>query len=231
MAQQRVQPYAVFGRLDLASVGGAHGGQGVGQQDPGLEQVHVVVELHDAAREQRVVEAHLAHDLAAEDALVAEVVNREHRLQAEERRVVGEPVPQVGDGQAALPVMDVDDVRTVHVPDDVERGLAEHAEPHMVVRVVGAIGRVKAAGAIVEVGTVDQEERDPAFDHNVDLGRVGIRAEPDREALGNPLGRAERDRAIPRQHHRHVVAVAHERRRQRPDHIREAATLGKGHGF
>ena len=111
-AQQAVQVFAVVGGLDFLRVGGADGGDFVRVDDAGLQVVGATEILQLVVREGAVRQAqHVLHVADAKHALIAEVVDGEHRadgvilgqalvLDAQQRR-----------DHAGLPVMSVNHVR------------------------------------------------------------------------------------------------------------------------
>ncbi len=162
-AQHAVELRAVLRGLDLARVGGAHGGHDVGRHDALLEQVDAAVELEPFDREVLPAQAQRGQRGAREDALVGEVVDREHRARRRERGGLGHEGLEVAGHEGGGPVVAMHDVDRAAAGDalahDLGRGPRQDGEAQGVVGVVLAALAVDA-GAIEEAGRVDHDEVD-----------------------------------------------------------------------
>jgi hypothetical protein len=78
MAEQAVEPAATLRRADLARVGRAHGGYPVGEGQAALDERQAAVELEPVERPQVGGELERPQQPVVEQALVGEVVDREH---------------------------------------------------------------------------------------------------------------------------------------------------------
>ena len=157
-AQEAVEAVGVFGFGDFARVGRADGGDVAGVVQPRFEVGHLSVEFEAVGAEHVGRQAEFGEVVAAEDARVGDVVDGKDGF---DRDVPG---VQVGECQAALPVVPVDEVG---FPPAVrargQRGAhpAEQAEAQVVVAVVGVVlVVVGVAVAAVEVRRFDEVEAD-----------------------------------------------------------------------
>src|SRR5271154_1891759 len=78
-AEKSIQTKTVLGCLDFASVAFADGADGVAPGNAGFQKIHVAEELQLLRVHPAWVQSEFEHDLRSEDALIAEIVNREHR--------------------------------------------------------------------------------------------------------------------------------------------------------
>src|SRR5882724_1291806 len=124
-SQQCVHGESELGGLNLARVRGADGGHYVGVDDAGLEETHLVPELDAFGVIRRPVEPEIAKQTPVEIALIAEIVNRENGLGAEEGGVAGEVDFEIGSEQAGLPVVPVKNVGPENATGDSDGGLAQ----------------------------------------------------------------------------------------------------------
>ncbi len=207
-------------------VGRADGGQLVGVVQPGLHERALAVELEALGSEGRAGQLQLAELQRIEFADEGEVVHGED---------AGRPRPgvqrQVRAGQRRVPVVRMDQVGAPVAIDiaaaQMRRHPAEQAEAARVVGPVAAVRRqVRVAGPVVQERRVDQVDRQvearqptaPHFDRRRAEGAAQAR---------HHAGSFERveQRRIAGQQQPHVGAGTRQRRRQRRDHVAEAAGL------
>src|SRR5262249_19551935 len=102
LAEDALQAVAEIGGLDFLGVARTDGGDPVGEDDAGLEEVELPVELELAKVEQLPVEAAQRKLRRAKQALIGNVMNREHRTHLLEAR------PQALWSVAAIDFIQVD---------------------------------------------------------------------------------------------------------------------------
>ena len=105
--QQAVEPLAIFGRQDLARVGGADGVDHGRVVDPARHEVHLVGPFLDQPAR---VDAEICEHAARAASLVHQVVNREHRRQVPIAFISLPRRRQPGNRGRGMPVVRLDDV-------------------------------------------------------------------------------------------------------------------------
>jgi len=196
-------------RLDLARVRGAHGGHHVGEQDADLHEVHAAVVFERAVREERGArKAGEPEHPRVDDALVAQVVDREHGGRVRECALLGVVRAHEGRRPRRLLVVRVQDVeRLAEALDRLYRRAREEEEALGVVRVALARGRV-----VIEPGAV--EEAAVAGMVHEQHARLVARAVGDRELRGLVPHAPGHERAgeiaeLPASGHGEVAPVRH----------------------
>jgi hypothetical protein len=164
VTQHAIELRAVLGGDDLLRVRLAHGGQLRGAPETSFEQVRLPIELGAFHREIFPGDAHLGQLLLRDDALVREVVDRQHR-----RGQAADLTSKVGH-QRRRPIVRVEHLegrpRGLALASELHGGTREGGEPGGVVRVVEAIFPVDA-GAIEQPGQIDRHEIDAAGETSV----------------------------------------------------------------
>jgi hypothetical protein len=227
--QVAVEAHPVLRGLDLPGVGGAHGGDGPGVQDAGLE-------VAEAAGGERVLvqqvaggeEPGVGQDPGVEGALVPQVVDGEQRPGAVEELVPGEDAAQQERHQGGLPVVDVGHVRREpHGLAGPQGGPLQRREAQVLVGPVA-----------VDRGAVEEARAAHEVDRQVGAGeRRGVDGDPD--AVGAegelqlrdhgaevPAGRL--DPGVHRQEGPDVVAEPVEQPGQGGGDVAEPPRLGEG---
>ena len=126
--QQSVQTVAEPGVQDLLCVGGADRGDLVGRLKSTLHEVGAAIVLHDVLVTAADA-AGIFQNVGAVLALVGNVVDGEHRLDAVELIQMAVVQVQVHGHQSSLPVVAVDDVRgEVDVEQGLQHGTGEEGE-------------------------------------------------------------------------------------------------------
>ena len=159
MLQHTLQTAAKRGTLDLLGIATADCVDRVGEDQPGLHQVQLAVELHLMPVEVSPVESGQQHVPVPELPLIGHVVDREQ---------TGDPfIPrrgaildfQVGRNQAGLPIVGMQHVDVqVEQPNCLEDRAAEEDKPLAIVDVVLAVGPVEFV-AIEVLILLDQVDR------------------------------------------------------------------------
>src|SRR5438094_235346 len=104
LAQHRIQPRAVFRRLNVARVTLAHGRDRIGENDAAFDEIELAIKLHALRAEIMSRQRGESEIHAPEIALVGDVVNGQHGLK-------WQPLVAHKYGhESALPVVHVDDV-------------------------------------------------------------------------------------------------------------------------
>ncbi len=248
LGEHAVHAATVVGRLDLTGVGRADGVEQVAEDDAGLEEVDVPVELELARVEEPPVEAEQAHVPVPEHALKGDVVDGEQGADTVvEQAAAGVALgavrlAQVDGDEPGLPVVGVDDLGPeIGQADGLEDGAVKEGETRAVIGVVafaavggGLLVEAAAAGRVValeEVGLLDQPDGhgragqggppQPALDR--------ARADGEAESEVGELERRLRAAAggVERQDDGALVAAAGEGAGQRADDVGEAAGLGE----
>ena len=229
-AEQAVEPLAVVGGLDLVGIGGADGGDLVRVDQAALHKGGRAEELELVAGVGVPAQAHEVLDVVhAEHALVLQVVDGEHRVDAlveGQGRVL--TLEQHGD-QARLPVVAVQDVGLVvdqgqgleHRPVEEGEALALVAAP--------AVDR----GPVVVELVIDEVEGHAVELERFDAAVLPPPAEVDvkvRQVLHllPPLGR---DVAVQGKDDAHFRAQLLELLRKGAGHVRQTAGLDKGYAL
>ena len=223
--QQGVQTVTEPGVQDLLCVGGADRGDLVGRLKSTLHEVGAAIVLHDVLVTAADA-AGIFQNVGAVLALVGNVVDGEHRLDAVELIQMAVVQVQVHGHQSSLPVVAVDDVRgEVDVEQGLQHGTGEEGETLAVI--------VKAVeAAALEVILVVEE----VVGHTIDLSleQAAVLAAPahgDR-VVGNVFQLiAELQVAIQRHDDAGVHAVLDQRFGQGAGHIGQTAGFCKGGCF
>ena len=220
-AQKPVEAAAHLGGLDLPRVGLAHRGDLRGVEDAGLQEGQLPVEFGAVDLEGRLRHAEPGQGVPGEQALIGEVVDRQHA-----RHPPAAP-GEIGRGQGRLPVVEVQEVgRPVGVGagGEVRRREAEAGEAQVVVAEIAVLVAVGRAVALVEVGA--EQHVDPQAVGRLDQAEVAGRNP--REALEagdhRNLGERRADLPVARDQHADVV-VRHQRPGQGGRDLAEAAGL------
>ncbi len=229
--EQAVQTLAVVSGLDFLRVGGADGGDQVGVHQRRLHEVGAAIALQLVIRPQRGIgQPQDFLDLVdAEHALILQVVDGVHGLDAREEGQMGVLNLQQRRHHAALPVMGVD-----HVGLEVQQGqavqgrAAEEAEALVLVAAHAVnVGTTKVELVVHEVPlhAVLLDHLDaavltaPAKLH-LKVAHVGHLAGP---LLGNGRIQGHNDA--------NVMAFLGQHGSQRTNHVRQTAGLDKGDAF
>ena len=233
--QIAIEAHAAFRGTDLVRVRGRDGGDHVRGDDCALEEVHVAAVLDRAARPHVVGEAEAREFLAAVDALIAEVVDREHG-----RDVVEPGVAPVAPGaehrrERGMPVVRVKDAGPPVEPfQRVNRRAHEESEAPEAVVLALFVRRVDLIP--VEQRVVrDEVDRHDAPGQEIPEQAHRMRATEDRDLEGRhrglgpqvappvPACRLE----VEGHEHVHVVASGGERLGEGADDVSESSRLGE----
>ena len=228
LAQHAVQALAKFGRLDLARIGGAHRGDGIGIVQRAQHIVNaagVTAQLRGGCRNMRHTQ-YVFHHGVAKLALERHIVDREHGLDAVVQRQALVELSQEHGRQRRLPVVAVQDVALKafgQVLQALGDGLGEKREALAVVKeAVGIVARKVVLVVHEHIGdAVVLELLQPAVlvapaQAHVKVGKV-LHLRLVLVLDGGVLGH----------HHNDFGASAHECRRQRARHVTQAAGLNK----
>src|SRR5437016_5110646 len=149
-----------------------------------------------------------------------EVVDRQDRPDSLEPRIVRHGRPKESGDERRMPVVRVDHIGPeIRGRDQVEDGLAEESEPLPVVIILVDLRTV------VQVGLVDQVDRDFPDPGGSESGLMAGVPQSDRESRHLLLGTL--DRPVSRHDDSHVVAKRCQGFRQTAGHIAEAAYFGE----
>ncbi len=228
-----VEADATLRRADLVRVRGGDGGDHVGGRDGSLEEVHGAAVLEGTARPRAVGQAEDGEFLAAVDALVTEVVDREDRRDVVEPAVA--PVAPRGEhrGERGMPVVRVEDPRPPVEPlQSLDRGPDEEREaPEPVIRtpVVRRVDLVSVEERVV----CDEIDRHGAAGQQVPEDAHGVRPPEDRDlerrerGLGPGVAAAipARRLEVKRQEHVDVVPARRERLRKGAHDVSKTSRL------
>ena len=228
LAQHAVQALAKLGRLDLARIGGAHRGDGIGIVQRAQHIVNaagVTAQLRGGCRNMRHTQ-YVFHHGVAKLALERHIVDREHGLDAVVQRQALVELSQEHGRQRRLPVVAVQDVALKafgQVLQALGDGLGEKREALAVVKeAVGIVARKVVLVVHEHIGdAVVLELLQPAVlvapaQAHVKVGKV-LHLRLVLVLDGGVLGH----------HHNDFGASAHECRRQRARHVTQAAGLNK----
>ena len=228
LAQHAVQALAKLGRLDLARIGGAHRGDGIGIVQRAQHIVNaagVTAQLRGGCRNMRHTQ-YVFHHGVAKLALERHIVDREHGLDAVVQRQALVELSQEHGRQRRLPVVAVQDVALKafgQVLQALGDGLGEKREALAVVKeAVGIVARKVVLVVHEHIGdAVVLELLQPAVlvapaQAHVKVGKV-LHLRLVLVLDGGVLGH----------HHNDFGASAHERRRQRARHVTQATGLNK----
>ncbi len=140
-----VQAEAAAGRPELARLGGAHRGDGIGEHQAALQEVHLPVPLELVPVVDLPREPDVGHGLRREVALVAGVVHREHGRGRCREALARQRGPEVDRDQRGVPIVRVQQHRSRdQAGQGGDRGEGEEGEP---ARVVPVVDRVLAVDA------------------------------------------------------------------------------------
>ena len=228
LAQHAVQALAKLGRLDLARIGGAHRGDGIGIVQRAQHIVNaagVTAQLRGGCRNMRHTQ-YVFHHGVAKLALERHIVDREHGLDAVVQRQALVELSQEHGRQRRLPVVAVQDVALKafgQVLQALGDGLGKKREALAVVKeAVGIVARKVVLVVHEHIGdAVVLELLQPAVlvapaQAHVKVGKV-LHLRLVLVLDGGVLGH----------HHNDFGASAHECRRQRARHVTQAAGLNK----
>ena len=228
LAQHAVQALAKLGRLDLARIGGAHRGDGIGIVQRAQHIVNaagVTAQLRGGCRNMRHTQ-YVFHHGVAKLALERHIVDREHGLDAVIQRQALVELSQEHGRQRRLPVVAVQDVALKafgQVLQALGDGLGEKREALAVVKeAVGIVARKVVLVVHEHIGdAVVLELLQPAVlvapaQAHVKVGKV-LHLRLVLVLDGGVLGH----------HHNDFGASAHECRRQRARHVTQATGLNK----
>ena len=228
LAQHAVQALAKLGRLDLARIGGAHRGDGIGIVQRAQHIVNaagVTAQLRGGCRNMRHTQ-YVFHHGVAKLALERHIVDREHGLDAVVQRQALVELSQEHGRQRRLPVVAVQDVALKafgQVLQALGDGLGEKREALAVVKeAVGIVARKVVLVVHEHIGdAVVLELLQPAVlvapaQAHVKVGKV-LHLRLVLVLDGGVLGH----------HHNDFGASAHECRRQRARHVTQATGLNK----
>ncbi len=105
LAQESIQTKTVFGRLDLARVAFADGADGVAERDAAFQEIDVAEKFQLIRIEEPRIKPICGKRSRREEALVAEIVNGEKGLDADECWVGAEMFAQIDGRERGLPVV------------------------------------------------------------------------------------------------------------------------------
>ena len=222
LAQQAVQTMAEPGVENFLCIGGADGRDLIGTLDCTLHEVGTAVVLHHMGVAGTDA-AGILEDIQAVLALVGNVMDGEHRLDAAEFIQMAVIQVQIDRSQRGLPVVAVDDIR-------LEIGVEQHFED-------GTGEEGKALAVIVEAVQAAAFEVilvvDKVVDNAVALGleQAAVLAAPaHRHAEIGDIGQRilEFQIAVQRHNDAGVDAIANQRLGQSARNVGQAAGLGKG---
>ena len=218
-AQQPVEPGAELGRLDFLRVARTHGGNGVRENDPGFHEIHVAVVFQELRLHQPAVQCELGELAGGKPSLIVEIVNRVHDLDARKQRVQREPRAEIGGAQRGLPIVQVNHVGIEQKSHRGHRALAKRGKAHVIVGVAVQTQPVKQRRAI------DEEKSRAVYLLFPDAADERAEPQVNHDVVPRARGAIQRNRGVPRQHHRHFVAQFAQRGGERSHHVRQAASL------
>ena len=232
-AQHPVEAVAETGGLNLLGVGGADGGDPVGEHDTALEHGKVAEELQGFGGPPFGGQVQAAEFLVGKHAAVGQVVDRVHAGRGVRRQL------EQGGQQAGLPVMGVHHVgfpvQNLTADCQLGHGPGEHRETVGIVMPVVTVGmQVGAAGAVEQVRGVHQQQGHaqvmiPGFqDAHVMNAAGALHTQPAGNAHFADLFQYQ---AVGGQNHAHVLALFLQGPGQGVDHVAQAAGLYQGIGF
>ena len=223
------KPNPNSGDLNLGGVARADGRDRPRVVDAALHEADVAPEFQPIDAELLPAQVEPRQPVGGKHTLIREIVNREDARCAAQHGMRGVQRLQVDRRKPRLPVVRVDHRGRHAAPrGQLERRTHQHREAQGVVRVFRAVDAVQSL-PIEQLRAVD-EQRGGAVPHpgfeEPDLPDVP--AHRHREALDERPGG---DSAVSRQRERHVPTEPRQRRRQRPEHVAQAAGLGERDRF
>jgi hypothetical protein len=229
----RLEADAALFRADLVRVRGGDGGDHVGGHDGALEKVYIAAELDGAARPRGVGQAEDGEFLAAVDALVAEVVDREDGRDVVEPAVAPVAPRAEHRRERGMPIVRVEYSRPPVEPfQGLDRGPDEEREAPKPVVPALVVRRVDLA-AVEERVVRDEVNRHDAAGQQVPEEAYRVRAPEDRDlewrqrSLGPGIAAAVPARRLEVKRHEHVdvVSARRERFRKGAHDVSEASRL------
>ena len=232
-AQAVLQPHAVLIGADLACMGRADRGDGVGVQDAVAQGVDppggeiVLVQQVAPARQPEI-----GNPGRREDALIADVVDRQHRAGRGEQRLVLPHRLEEQRRKGGVPVVAMQNLRR---PGEAlaggQRRAREPEEAQVLVGIAGVEG-----GARIQRGAVDQVRRRAArqlrAQHREHVVVGSHRQRHLLQALDRLRGiRRAVDGGVARRKQPHVMTGAVQVLGQRPAHVPQSAGLGERFDF
>ena len=229
-AQQAVQALAVVGGLDLLGIGGADGGDLIGEHDAALHAGAHAVELQGVAGVGQVAQVQQVLDgVDGEQALVLQIVDGVDRLDVlEQLQLLVLQLVQHGD-QAGLPVVAVQ-----HVGDEIDLGQRLHhraAEEGEALALVTAHAIDVVAAEILLV--IHEIVGDAGIFQRFDADILPAPAEVDVEVqhVLHLLAPFRTDGLIKGEDDANVLAGLQDLPGQRADHVRKAAGFDERHAL
>ena len=228
LAQHPVQALAKLWRLDLARIGGAHRGDGIGiaqRAQHVVDAAGVATQLRGGRRNVRHAQDVLHHGVA-KLALERHVMDREHGLDAVVQRQALVELAQEYGSQCRLPVVAVQDV-ALKALGQVLQALGDSlGEERKSLAVVKETVRIVACKVAL---IVDEHVRDAVV---LELLEPAVLAAPAQAhvKVGEVLHLGlvlVLDGGVLGHHHDDLGAGAHKRRRQRARHVAQATGLYK----
>ena len=202
-----------------------------GEQQAALQVVDPAVVTERHLRSQVPWQPDLWQGPIGEDSLVGQIVEGQLRGQTVERGVVPIERLEIDRQQRRLPLVDVEDARTLAAAAEVlEHGTREECEAQMIVRIIGTGLAVRVA-PLEQRGVLDEHGLDTLVSHR------RVEACAPRSAIQWNVNRAaelawrELDRRVARQETGHAVPERRQRPGERARDVRESSRLHVGHGL
>ena len=226
--QKRRQTAAADGIEDLGRVGRRHRGQRIRKRNPRLEEIDLPVILKLVWGEVLPPDPNIGEGGGVVDALIANVVDREHARRCREWGENAVPGLEENRRKRPRPVVRVDDVwEEARVLACLERRLAEKGETKGVVAVLAG-GLVVDSRPPEKSLAVHKPGGDPAIERrpvNPDPLLLAVAHVDAGRALEGEVVLRAINRGIQRENHPHIMAKAAEGLRERGDNIPEPARL------
>ncbi len=170
--------------------------------------------------------ARAVQHILGEQSVITHVVNGENDRNTLHQRIIAVRRPQQHRHQRRLPVMAMNHIRRPDMLRHLDRRAAELRIPLRVVRIIPAAAAIQSVA--IEILWIIHK----VIAHAIQLRAIGNRGKTQpRPAHWNRQARHHHSTgfrpAVPRQHHRHLVALRYQRLRQRLHHVRQAARLRK----
>jgi len=158
LTQQPIQSTALFGRGDFARISRRHRGNPVSKEDASFHKGNLAMVFKPLHRKEGLGQVQLDKVTGAENALVSEVMDREHAF----GRMASSS--QIGWRQTGVPVMAMHHLRApqaVHARSQASSNPTQERKAQVVVRISNATGvLIRIARAIVKLRRVDHIQRD-----------------------------------------------------------------------
>ena len=229
IADHALKPRAEFRCLDFLRVAAAHRRQIVREDQSALQEIHLAIKFQRIHGEERFRQADRAHRRSREQALIAEVVDRQDYRQRANHRIARMLRAQQHRYQRGLPVVAMHHVRQPHPFHHLDRYARKLREAFCVVDVVAVLVAVELR--TIEIRRIVRHEISDAL-HRRGLDDGG-KPHPVAQRRAHARNQHGPDfiSVIARQQNRHLMSQRGQGTRQPFNHVRKPTGLRVGEPF